>query len=510
MPDALLKTLLNEAKTKPRNFVLAVNGSDIALILSKKKVSSAQKNEAKAKAKGATKTFTGVVDASSGSFVFKSLDQIPRGAAEPLKKYVTKEGQVTITPVFEKVTTLVEIDEDDGRFDDVTGGKSAIDVNARQVTELNAQVQKMRDFVAESANKKIEFQRNLDDVAQKRKDCTAKKLTATKELRTAKTESPPDQGKIDAITKDVETLTKLSGALFDAWNEAREKVSELDRLTSDYTETLRQYDALAGDFPRQYALMQHGRQEAIDAVRAKLDKVYADTNRKLVILGRTADTFEGDSSWAAKHPKEGGRVLQEDDWSMAVNDAFINSGLDQKAEFAMISKFKDSVLAKIKELLRDPGGRTPAELKKELRAFAKQEGDKALFTGGRYNDGFAVSMIELEQLIDDGYVMMEHDTGAASVKDLKDLKPTPVMVPSGKGQKIKQELAEATAKRNERLEAEKKRINAAFVEILKSSTAKIKDSKPAMKQVQLLKAAMDENRWQDANNALEELRGALA
>jgi hypothetical protein len=384
-----------------------------------------------------------------------------------------------------------------------TGKNNAIDVQGRQKKELEEQVAKMRAFVKDAATNKAEFEKKLKDATEKRLECNSKKSTATKELQALKKANPIDQAKVDAVQKDVDTLTKLANDLFNARTEAQNNVAEVQRLTTEYTETLDKFDKMdpVKEFAKRYELMQHGRGEAIANVREKLNKVYEETGRKLVILGRTADTFEGDESWAAKHPKESGRVLQEDDWSMAVNDAFINSGLDQKAEFAMISKFKDSVLAKIKELLHNPGTRTPAELKKELREFAKKEGDKALFTGGKYNEGFAVSMIELEQLIDDGYVMMQHDTGSGV---------TPVMVPSGKGQKIKEELKGAVAEREKKIEELKKKISEEFKAVLKTSQAKIKVSKDALKHVQAITAALDQNLCVDADKSLKALKAAVA
>lgn len=510
MVDKVLAENIKAAKQgKARNFAMAVKGNDIALYLSKKKVPAPMGKELKQRI-GATLLIEGVCVEDSTGFVFKTLGKAP-SIASHLKAYIAAESGVTVAPRIETVATLDDVDEgeDSPDLSKVTGGKSGIDVNARAEKEMLAQVQTTRDFVNEAGPKKVEFEKVLAAANTSRKECTAQKMTAQKELRVAKAEQPLDQTKVDAITKDIATLTKNSDALGKEWSDARAKVEEVTKLTKAYSDMLVEFDSLT-DFAKKYELMQHGRQKAIDAVREKINKVYAETGRKLVILGRTADTFEGDTSWVSKHPKEGARVLQEDDWSMAVNDAFIKSGLDQKAEFAMISKFKDQVLAKIKDLLKDPGSRTPEDLKKELRAFAKQEGDKALFTGGAYNEGFAVSMIELEQLIDDGYVMMEHDTGAQDVKKLKDLKPTPVMVPSGKGQKIKDELAAAVDTRDKRLVEQKKRINAEFVDILKVSNTKIKDSKQALGVVRSIKVAMDENRWDDADTSLGELKGVLA
>jgi hypothetical protein len=512
MADEILAKLLKEAKQKPRNFVLAVNGKDIGIILSKKKISPAQVKEAKTRAKNATKFFTGIVESGPTGLAFKSVDPMPSSALPILKKYVAEEAKITLKATFEQVASLTEVNEEDDRFADVTGAKSAIDVKGRQQGEMDRQVQKLRDFVTEAPQLKTRCEVAFNEATQRWKAAGVIEKDVEKNLKLAEKAPVVDDVEVKRIKDALVDARKLSKDLFDARTEAKKNLDDVPKLTKSYIETLAAFDKLdpVKGFDARFELLQHGRIAAIAAVRQKLDEVYAATNKKLVILGRTADTFEGNDSWVAKNPKEGKRVLQEDDWSMSVNDAFIKAGVDQKADFAMISKFKDAVLKKIKDLLQNPGNRTPEELKKELRAFVKKEADPALFTGKEYNDGFAVSMVELEQLIDDGYVMMEHDTNAGSVKDLQDLKPTPVMVPSGKGQKIKEELSEAVKKREEKVQLLRKKINDEFVGILKVSKGKIGDSKPAQDKLRTLKMAMDENRWEDAGKALLALKKELA
>jgi hypothetical protein len=72
MPDEQFRKPLSEAKQKPRNFVLCVNGSDVAVMLSKKWISESQKKEAKGKTGNAGRLFTGVVGAGPDGLAFNS------------------------------------------------------------------------------------------------------------------------------------------------------------------------------------------------------------------------------------------------------------------------------------------------------------------------------------------------------------------------------------------------------------------------------------------------------
>ncbi len=100
MPDAQLKTLLNAAKTKPCNFVLAANGGDVALILSRKAIGGAIKKAAKTKA-GGGKIYSGVVQGGSDGFTFRSPDQVPGSVTKAVRQYIKRETGLTIATDFE-------------------------------------------------------------------------------------------------------------------------------------------------------------------------------------------------------------------------------------------------------------------------------------------------------------------------------------------------------------------------------------------------------------------------
>lgn len=505
MPDPILTKNLKQAATQPRNFVLAVKGTKIALFLSKKPINDSMKLEVKGRV-GAAGTYIGVCQKDTDGLTFKSEEALP-GIGPKLKKFIKEETGLTVSPNLVQVTDLVQIDEDGPDFSDVQGAEPAIDIDARRKAELKSLILKMQAFRASFNDKLQEYQDAYKIVAAKRSAAGKATRNAKAELKAEKAETAPDATRISDLENAIATLAQEEDSLYDGWNEARENVSKVKQLNVNYEAVLKAV-AAEKDFDKRYEMLQPGRIGAIDAVKQKMEEVFTRTNRSLAILGRTKHTFEGDESWAAKHDDEKGRVLAEDDWSMAVNDAFIKAGLDQKADFAMITKFKDNVLAKIKSLTQDPGGKSLDDRKKELRDFVKQEQDGALFTGGSHNDGFAISMVELEQLLDDGYVMMQHDPDAQG-KKLKDLKPEQVMVPSGKGQQIKEELGKAVEDREERLKVKKKQINDDFAELLRSSKLVIKDSPKAIKVVRLIKTAMDENRWEDADKALKALQQAL-
>jgi|SRR5580658_2182170 hypothetical protein len=103
MADAQLKVLLQKAKSKPCNFVVAVDGTrKVALILSNKAISGKQKQAAKDRAGGA-KTHIGVVEGGSGrGLIFKVADEMPGSADVIVKKYITQETGLHISVEFRK------------------------------------------------------------------------------------------------------------------------------------------------------------------------------------------------------------------------------------------------------------------------------------------------------------------------------------------------------------------------------------------------------------------------
>ncbi|MEM6372396.1 MAG: hypothetical protein AAF727_06405 [Pseudomonadota bacterium] len=495
--DPELQKMLKQAASAPRNFTMAIKGKDVALFMSKKTIQPPMVKEIKARV-GASKTYEGVCQKGDDGMTFKCLEAIPDQAAVPLKSFVKEQTSLTIKPVFQKVDSLTAVDEDGPDFSDVEGGKPDIDVEARKKAELDKQVGDLRNFLATYDTEEGKLKGKLEAVKTQR--ATLKK--ATKDAVAAKkAEAAKGTTDLAAFDQRIEDARKLEDEIFDKFRTAGEDVKKIKKLQQQYQDDLKAYDAAAG-FQAKYDLMQSGRQKAIKSVADKMEEVFARTERSLVILGRTVDTFEGDTSWLATHPGQEERVLHEDDWSMAVNDAFMKAGLDQKADFAMLTKFKDTVLKKVKTLLMNPGAKSKDELKAELRAFIKAEGDPALFTGGRHNDGFAVSMIELEQLIDDGYVMMEHDPDGS--KDESDKgKPwtgkEQVMVPSGTGQKIKGELG-------------RKHLSKVVREVLgnpdnKTIIAKSADAKAALGR---FKAAFDKEEFAKAEEELETLQKELS
>jgi len=103
MADAQLKALLQKAKSKPCNFVVAAEGTKkVALILSNKAISGAQKQAAKNRAGGA-KIRTGVVEGGSGGgFIFKVAAEMPGNAAGVVKKYIHQETGLQVSVEFTK------------------------------------------------------------------------------------------------------------------------------------------------------------------------------------------------------------------------------------------------------------------------------------------------------------------------------------------------------------------------------------------------------------------------
>ena len=334
----------------------------------------------------------------------------------------------------------------------VKSEKSLIDVRARQEKEMNGTVDKMKEFVTNFTVNDEGYKSAIAKYTTDLKGFKSEKVGIEKELNAAKAEQPQDSQKITELEGKMTAVEQGNEAANTQKLTASKSRAELKKLNTEYTKTLKDLNSLTS-FEEKYDKIMPGRSDDIKQVRANLNNIYEKTGRKMAILGRTDDTFSGTNSWVSKHAGETDRVLHADNWSMAVNDAFMKAGLDQKAQFAMVTKFKDEVKSKIKDLLLNPAGRSPEQIKQAIRDFAKDRIDSALYTGGAHNDGFAVSMIELEQIIDDGYVMMEHDLYEVKPAPSSPggLKPeavyTPVMIPSGKGQKIKEELKQAVAKR---------------------------------------------------------------
>ncbi len=87
MSDAQLKKRLLAAAAKPCNFVLAMKGADVALILSVRTITGAQVKEAKVRTKGG-KIYRGVVEGGSSGYAFRAEDPLPATAGGPLRKYI--------------------------------------------------------------------------------------------------------------------------------------------------------------------------------------------------------------------------------------------------------------------------------------------------------------------------------------------------------------------------------------------------------------------------------------
>jgi hypothetical protein len=302
-----------------------------------------------------------------------------------------------------------------------------------------------------------------------------------------------------------EYQTFITKAVYEM-KEAAKKVSEFDKHTKEYPAMLAAYDAVAvdkpGDSADQVLAKQKARAEAVQgaqlarikAVREAMAEVYKKTEQKLMILGRLPHTLGSNDptienkSWLKAHEGQGqdGRVLAAKDWSMAVNDAFVKSGLDQKAQVLLATEFneheeKDRGQAYdpdvtnniIKSLSRDVRNiiatadptKTKQEIKDEVRQLITDKFVVELQGNPKQNEGFSIYMLEIEQLIDDNYVMMIHnpeDDGNKNPKvnpnALGDGDQVPegaeqVMVPSGTGQKIKEELAKAADEKHKSIAA---------------------------------------------------------
>ena len=103
MADAQLKVLLQKAKSKPCNFVVAAESiKKVALILSNRAISGKQKQAAKDMAGGA-KIHVGVVEGGSGrGLVFTVAGEMPGAADVIVKKYITQETGLRIAVEFKK------------------------------------------------------------------------------------------------------------------------------------------------------------------------------------------------------------------------------------------------------------------------------------------------------------------------------------------------------------------------------------------------------------------------
>jgi hypothetical protein len=306
------------------------------------------------------------------------------------------------------------------------GGMSAVDIGAQKAEELRQGIDKYIALYAKnlaSANEQIaKFTESIDELTAMQKQAKA---------------VPADNPKYDEAQK---ILVEVEKTLADI-KIARSQLST--ELVAPVKAILLEAKAET-DLHKRYEKLQPGRAADILKIYKQIESVYADTGRRLVVLGRLKDTH----AWLeGAAPTEKGRVLDASSWSLAVNDAFMKSGLDQKAEFALLTKFQEKVKVKLKELLNPKNTKPVEELITEFRAFAKAEADPALWTGNmQHNEGFAVSMREVEQIIRDGYVLQEFDpTGAEFAGEGQGTQQ--VMIPKGIGTKIGPELAKAAEAR---------------------------------------------------------------
>lgn len=312
---------------------------------------------------------------------------------------------------------------------------SQVDVAKQQTEDVKSAVSDLVN-VNNLCNKQLEVYRETTGVL------TAVS-TSVKELQ--KTLTEPDK------LKEAEKLIKDSDKL------AADILAEIMNLTEKMSDVKRKMEAFKKekDPQKQYQILQPGSGQTIQDVYQQIEKVYAETNRRLVVLGRCADTLP----WAAKAgEKEGQRVLGGKNWTRAVNDAFMKAGLDQKADFAMVTNYDPRIKSKLKEIIKNPDKKPIEELITQFREFVKgiEADDKfpadkrALWKGDMAkNDGWAVSMIELEQVIRDGYMMMDHDpTGSEFAGEGSGTNQ--VMVPKGHGEKLKAELEKGVAEKQAR------------------------------------------------------------
>jgi hypothetical protein len=344
----------------------------------------------------------------------------------------TASKPTTVSPArdidkgYGKAATSKELSEEGEAAYRTGGGMAAVDIGAQKSEELRKGIEQ---YIARYA-------KNLSDANAKIVEFTASidELTAMQKQAKAVPADSDKFAEAQKILKEVEkTLADVKVAKSQLSSELIAPIKDL--LSQVKAET---------DLKKRYEKLQPGRADDILKMYKQVEKVYADTSRRLVVLGRLKDTH----AWLeGADAKEKGRVLDASNWSISVNDAFMKSGLDQKAEFAMLTKFQDKVKAKVKKLLSEGGTRPVEELITEIREFAKAEADPALWTGKlEHNEGFAVSMRELEQIIRDGYVMQEFDpTGAEFAGEGQGTQQ--MMIPKGAGFKIKPELEKAAAAR---------------------------------------------------------------
>ena len=95
MADAQLKKRLLAAAKKPCNFVLAMKGADVALILSVRAISGGQVKEVKDRIKGG-KVYRGVLEGGSNGYVFKADAALPTASVGALRNYIKSETGLTI------------------------------------------------------------------------------------------------------------------------------------------------------------------------------------------------------------------------------------------------------------------------------------------------------------------------------------------------------------------------------------------------------------------------------
>jgi hypothetical protein len=350
----------------------------------------------------------------------------------------------------------------------VEGAKSSIDFEARKAEDIVKKKAYIMDFLAKYdakvAETEAQIAENDQDLAVVQRTRTtyvtlkarweAEKTLAEK-LHKEAVDRGENPGALPSYGEGLEfdTILKQCDAYIKNFEETLAKFqvnrAKLDEKKAEFEDCLIN-EKSAKTEQEKFDALNPGSEERIAAVQSAMIAVSEKLTGKLMILGRLADTIgdeetkkAGKVAWLDKNKEEAGRVLGADAWAMSVNDAFVNSGIDQKAQVALLTKFKKEVQEKVRKLLKDPGTLSKEDIKKEIRAFAKASNDDALYKGEweKNNDGFSIYMSEVEQLIDDGYVMMEHDpAGKVNAGEGDGL--TQVMVPSGKGQKIKDELAE--------------------------------------------------------------------
>ena len=95
MPDAQLKKWLLAAAKKPCNFVLALKGTDVAMIVTPRAITGTQVKQVKARIKGG-KIYDGVVQGGPRGYAFRAEDPLPTTAGGPLRSYIKTETGLTI------------------------------------------------------------------------------------------------------------------------------------------------------------------------------------------------------------------------------------------------------------------------------------------------------------------------------------------------------------------------------------------------------------------------------